>query len=227
MVLCSPGERAEFHPPGLFVRHTSAYLIYLSAVSYLMARKIAPAAIQLRALRAESANKDRTIRLLLHREQAREEREQAPADIEGMGGRTSTLVYRDKNMTEFKRVVDDFPNVPFLPSDPDDPDSEPLGFRAGVNHVRTEGLKMLYSLMILPSSSPVLVQGRHRVVMFFYDRAGKMILPHEYRDGQITRADGYGMAVREFFAPSVPYLAGISQETEYQPATVARRDFSG
>jgi hypothetical protein len=176
-------------------------------------------------LTAKVKRLERENRVFREREQDFEERYQGPADIEGIGGRPSVLVYRDKNMGEFKKVLYGFPDVPALHSDPNDPTSKPIGYLAGVRYVRTEGIKMLFGLMIVPSHNTVLVRARHRVMMFVANRAGRLIRPRDDVIGQAVRAEAFAMAVREFFGPSVPYLAGISQETEVQPGEAERKGF--
>ena len=92
---------------------------------------------------------ERETRMSRERDQNREEREQGPADAEGVGGHPSVLVLRDKNFDELKRMVDRLPSIPGL-RPKSDPNGKPLGFRLAVYYVQTEVAKMVDSVIVCP-----------------------------------------------------------------------------
>jgi len=161
--------------------------------------------------------------VLLEREQDFEERYQGPADIEGVGGRPGVIILRDKNMGEVKRIVDDLPNIPGLLRDPSDPNSPPLGFRLARDYVRNEVAKMVDSISVVGPYNAVRVRDLHRLKMWIRNRAGKLLRPDVI--GEATRSALLGIIEDVAFAPSVPHLFGISQETEVQPVEAERKGF--
>lgn len=165
---------------------------------------------------------ERENRIFREREQDFEERYQGPADIEGLGGRPGVLILRDKNMGEVKRIIDDLPNVPRLRPKAD-PDGPPLGFRRARSYVRNEVAKMVDSVIVIGSYTPVLVRDRHRLKMWIRNRSGLLLRPDVI--GQETRSALLGIIEDVAFAPSVPHLFGMSQETEIQPVEAERKGF--
>ena len=148
-----------------------------------------------------------------------DERYQGPADIEGVAGRPGVIILRDKNMGEVKKIIDDLPNVPGLRT----PDGTPLGFFRAVAYVRGEVAKMIDAVIVVGSYNTALVRDRHRLKMWIYNRAGKLVRPDFI--GESMRADLYSIVESVAFAPSVPHLFGISQETEVQPVEAERKGF--
>lgn len=165
---------------------------------------------------------ERENRVFREREQDFEERYQGPADIEGVGGRPGVIILRDKNMGEIKRIVDDLPNIPGLRPD-SDPTGPPLGFRVAEAYVKNEVAKMVDSVIVVGSYNTVLVRDRHRLRMWIRNRSGKLLRPDII--GEQTRAALLGIIEDVAFAPSVPHLFGMSQETEVQPVEAERKGF--
>jgi hypothetical protein len=165
---------------------------------------------------------ERENRTWRERERDQEERRQGPADIEGIGNHPAVIILRDKNMGEVKRVVDGFVNVPGLRPE-GHPEMPPLGFRRACHFVQNEGAKMVDSLNVVGPYSPLVVRDRHRLKMWIRNRAGKLIRPDAI--GEATRAALLGIIEDVAFAPSVPHLFGISQETEVQPVEAERKGF--
>ena len=153
-----------------------------------------------------------------------EERYSAPADIEGSANRVAGLVYRDKNMGEFNRFVDNMPKMPGWHSK-NDPNGPPIGFWEAVACVKDQGAKMLDSLYIVPPYTAAMVEDRHHLLMFLYNEAGKLVRPADDPIGKAARRTLKQMAERVAFAPSFSHLIGMSQETEVQPAEAERKGF--
>ena len=169
-------------------------------------------------LRAEIQVIKRANRVLTEREQDFEERYQGPADVEGVGGRPGVIILRDKNMGEVQRVINDLPNIPRLKTS-----HGRLGFRRARYYVRNEVAKMVDAVMVVGSYNTVLVRDRHRLRMWIRNRAGKLLRPDII--GEETRSALLGIVESVAFAPSVPHLFGMSQETEVQPVEAERKGF--
>ncbi len=167
---------------------------------------------------------ERENRIFRAREQNREEREQGPADAEGIGGRPAVLVIRDKNYPELKRLVDRLPSVPEIPSK-SDPNGEPMGFRLAVYYAQTEVGKMVDSVIVSPPVTARMVQDRHRLRMFLHNRAGKMLRGDAV--GQATRAAFLDIVERVAYAPSIHLVFDRSNETEVIPTEAPRKGFAG
>jgi hypothetical protein len=173
-------------------------------------------------LRAENKQLRRENRNRAERDLQFEERYGGPADIEGIGGRPGVIILRDKNMGEVKRIIDDLPNVPASRPD-DDPDGPPLGFYRARAYVQNEVSKMVDSLVVVGPYNTALVRDLHRLRMWIYNRAGALLRPDII--GESTRFALLGLIEDVAFAPSVPHLFGISQETEVQPVEAERKGF--
>lgn len=181
--------------------------------------------------RAKIRRLERDLRVYEERERDFEERYQGPADIEGIGGRPGVIILRDKNMGEVRRVVDDLPNIPGLRScctdhharGPHDLALPPLGFRRAVGYVRSEVAKMVDSVIVIGSYNAVLVRDRHRLRMWINNRAGMLLRPDVI--GEEVRASLIALVEQVAFAPSVPHLFGMSQETEIQPVEAERKGY--
>ncbi len=167
---------------------------------------------------------ERETRMSRERDQNREEREQGPADAEGVGGHPSVLVLRDKNFDELKRMVDRLPSIPAL-RPKGDPNGKPLGFRRAVYYVQTEVAKMVDAVMVSPTVTRQMVRDRHRLRMFLHNRAGKMLRPD--RIGRSQRAAFLDIVERVAYAPSVHIVFDRSNETEVIPTEAPRRGFAG
>lgn len=178
-------------------------------------------------LRTELAQVQRENRVWREREQDWEERYQGPADIEGVGGRPGVIILRDKNMGEVKRLIDGIPGFPFIRPElsPGVPDMSqpPLGFMRARAMVRNEVAKMVDAIIVVGSYNAVLVQDRHRLKMWIRNRAGRLLRNDVI--GETTRYDLLGLIEDVAFAPSVPHLFGISQETEVQPVEAERKGY--
>ena len=116
-------------------------------------------------LRTELKQANRELRIFRAREQDASERGAGPADVEGVGGRPSILVYRDKNYLEFKRALDRAPAIPRLPLKRGDPDGERVGFRRGVYYLQNELGRLLDAIILSPAVTPAMVRDRHRMRM--------------------------------------------------------------
>jgi hypothetical protein len=173
-------------------------------------------------LTAKVKRLERENRVFREREQDFEERYQGPADIEGIGGRPGVIILRDKNMGEVKKIIDDLPNIPGLRPD-GDPTAPPLGFRRAKAYVRNEAAKMIDSIIVIGAYNTVLVRDRHRLRMWIRNRAGMLLRPDVI--GEETRFALLGLVEDVAFAPSVPHLFGLSQETEVQPVEAERKGF--
>lgn len=172
---------------------------------------------------------ERENRVLKELQQDVDERHQAPADIEGVGNKVAVIILRDKNMGEVKRVIDDFANMASARPE-GHPELPPIGYRNAVNYVRTDGAKMIFAVEVIGPYSVNLVRARHAVEMFIHNRAGLLVLPRYLPPpwgviGEQQRAALHGLVVRELFRPSVPYVFGLSQETEVQPVEAERKGF--
>jgi hypothetical protein len=174
------------------------------------------------ALRAENKQLKRENRTWAEREQDFEERYGGPADIEGIGGRPGVIILRDKNMGQVKRVIDGLPNMPGL-RPRGNPNGPPLGFRRAVSYVQNEVSKMVDSVIVVGSHNTALVRDRHRLRMFIHNRAGKLLRPDVI--GEQTRAALLGIIEDVAFSPSVPFLFGMSQETEILPVEAEKKGF--
>ena len=167
---------------------------------------------------------EREVRVWREREQDFEERYQGPADIEGIGGRPSVIILRDKNLGEVKRIIDDFPSVPGLRPD-GNPAGPQLGFRRACAYVQGEGLKMILSLVTVGPYNTAQVRDLHRLQMWVHNRAGMLVRPADDVIGQVARDELYRMVVGVIFGPSAWHLSGTSQETEIQPVEAERKGF--
>jgi hypothetical protein len=174
------------------------------------------------SLTAKVRRLERENRVFREREQDFEERYQGPADVEGVGGRPGVIILRDKNMGEVKRIIDDLPNVPGLLTGPED-HRRPIGFRVARSYVQNEVAKMVDSIIVVGAHNTALVRDRHRLKMWIRNRAGKLLRPDII--GEATRSALLGIVEDVAFAPSVPHLFGISQETEVQPVEAERKGF--
>jgi len=173
-------------------------------------------------LKVKAKRLERENRVFRERERDFEERYQGPADVEGVGGRPGVIILRDKNMGEILKLVNDLPNVPGLRPE-GHPEAPPLGFRLARAYVRNEVAKMVDAIIVVGSYNTVLVRDRHRLKMWIRNRAGKLLRPDVI--GEATRSALLGVIEDVAFAPSVPHLFGISQETEVQPVEAELKGF--
>ena len=187
-----------------------------------MSDMLMPMARDPEPLTAKVKRLERENRVFREREQDFEERYQGPADIEGVGGRPGVIILRDKNMGEVKRIVDDLPNIPGL-RPASNPAGPPLGFRRARSYVQNEVAKMVDSVIVIGSYNSVQVRDRHRLKMWIRNRSGMLLRPDII--GEQTRAALLGIIEDVAFAPSVPHLFGMSQETEVQPVEAERKGF--
>lgn len=175
--------------------------------------------VQEQALRREAERENRIHRA---REQDREEREQGPADIEGIAGHPALLTLRDKNFEELRRLVDGLPTLPFLrPRKPFD-HLPPLGADLAIRTIRIEVTKFVDSVMVSEAHNGRIVGDRQLIRQFIYNRADLLCWSDPI--GDLNREDLLLMA--EFgFAQAVPSVWGGTRETEILEREAERKGF--
>jgi hypothetical protein len=155
---------------------------------------------------------DRQLRIYRSREQDLAERYQSAPDADGIGGRSSVTVLRDKNVPYVVSIVNAAPTY-----------AKKYGFRLGMQFLREHLIVAINALWVAPTDNPFKVQLKHRLLQWVADDGMLGLMMRRDLQGGAERSRLI-QAIGSFAAGfSFPYAFRTSQETFVEPVEAERR----